>query len=184
MMSDDLQQKIEDLEYQFKSEKHQWQLKESELQQALERQQQINERFQKHVADTRPISPNSSQLEVLQLKLEEMKQALQSANENSAQGFIDKVADVDAVLVAFHPAAGHLTITANHMLTYSQDPMAYAAKKCHVSTPLYCAWLAHYEMPKCHRCAIKIDAVQHPKDFEQGLSDACKLHRQLGDYQS
>jgi len=104
---------------------------------------------------------------------------LQDAEHRSVEQFINRIDALEAVIVCFHPGAGHLTIAAESMLAYSENPTAYAANKCGVSEESYSAWLDHYDDPKCQKCRVEIPRLEAPQDFQKGIHDHCKLHRSL-----
>lgn len=117
-----------------------------------------------HQADQQQIAALSAQIEDLQ--------------ERSVERFVSRVSGLDAVLVAFHPGAGHLTITPDSMQLYADNPIAYAAQKCFVAEEKYRAWLDHYDDPRCQQCQTEVPRIEQPRDFEHRLSAYCKLHRQ------
>jgi len=110
-------------------------------------------------------------VEVLTRRIEELEAT-------SIDRFIDRISGLEAVLVAFHPGAGHLTITPDNMKLYADNPVAYAAQKCFVNEEQYRDWLDHYDNPKCQQCQDEIPRVEQPRDFEYRLSAFCKLHKQ------
>jgi hypothetical protein len=102
-----------------------------------------------------------------------------TAEEHSVEHFIHRLDALEAVLVCFHPGAGHLTISAENMQSYAENPTAYAAQKCQVSESLYSAWLDHYDDPKCQQCRNEVPRIEHPQDYQTQLQGYCKLHRQM-----
>jgi hypothetical protein len=106
-----------------------------------------------------------------------LQQQVESLEEQSIDRFVSRIGGLDAVLVAFHPGAGHLTITPDNMKLYADNPIAYAAQKCFVGEEAYRNWLDHYDDPRCQQCQAEIPRVEQPRDFEYRLSAFCKLHK-------
>jgi hypothetical protein len=146
-----------------------------ELKQALSQQQEMNEAFKQ----TQPIEIKLSEdFDALGQQVAQLKESLLTAEEHSVEHFIDRLTALEAVLVCFHPGAGHLTISAEHMQSYADNPTAYAAQKCEVDEGLYSAWLDHYDDPKCQQCRTEIPRIEHPQHYQMNLQGFCKLHRQ------
>ena len=106
-----------------------------------------------------------------------LEQQVENLEEQSIDRFVSRIGGLDAVLVAFHPGAGHLTITPDNMKLYADNPIAYAAQKCFVGEEEYRNWLDHYDDPRCQQCQAEIPRVEQPRDFEYRLSAFCKLHK-------
>lgn len=147
-----------------------------DVKRALLQQQEVNDALKQ----ARPIEiKRTEDVNVLNSKVEQLQEALSSAEEQSIHHFIDRLDALEAVLVCFHPGAGHLTIAAGNMQSYAINPTAYAAKKCKVEESLYSAWLDHYDDPKCQQCRTEIPRIEHPQDYQVQLQGFCKLHRQM-----
>ena len=129
-------------------------------------------------ADSAPVQSSEAEIESLQSEIESLSARIQVLEESSIDRFVSRVSGLDAVLVAFHPGAGHLTITPDNMKLYADNPVAYAAQKCFVSEETYRNWLDHYDDPRCQQCQAEIPRVEQPRDFEQRLSAFCKMHKQ------
>ncbi|MCT7361021.1 hypothetical protein [Thalassolituus pacificus] len=152
------------------------------LTRVLEQERQEAERLRQALNESRPQSQSAlSNEEALRLKEEvaTLRQYLDSAEEQSAERFVGRLDGLEAVLVAFHPGVGHLTISPAHMLRYADNPLAYAAQKCFVSEDIYRRWLDHYDDPHCQQCKAEIPRIEHPREFDHDLNAYCKLHRQL-----
>jgi hypothetical protein len=152
------------------------------LTRVLEQERQEAERLRQALNESRPQSHSAlSDEEALRLKEEvaTLRQYLDSAEEQSAERFVGRLDGLEAVLVAFHPGVGHLTISPAHMLRYADNPLAYAAQKCFVSEDIYRRWLDHYDDPHCQQCKAEIPRIEHPREFDHDLNAYCKLHRQL-----
>ena len=176
----ELEKELADLKQVHRHEMQSHQEELDELAAALEKQKDDNERLRQAVQETRPIEPEeSAEIKALKSQVDELNAALQDAEQRSVEQFINRVEALEAVLVCFHPGAGHLTIGSDGMLAYSENPTAYAAGKCHVPEDVYSAWLDHYDDPKCQRCRIEVPRLEAPDDFQQGIHDHCKLHRSL-----
>lgn len=149
---------------------------------ALEQERQEAERLRQALSDKKPAGePEVSDEEAARLKEEAatLRQYLDQAVEQSAERFVNRLDGLEAVLVAFHPGVGHLTITPANMLRYADNPLAYAAQKCCVSEEVYRRWLNHYDDPHCQQCKAEIPRIEHPREFDHDLNAYCKLHRQL-----
>lgn len=168
IIDDELTQQLEQL-----------QAENQKLKEQLDKQIEVNDRFQRFVQETRPIAPDNAYADSLEKKIEELSLQLDQAQAHSTDDFIKRVSAAEAMLVAFHPGAGHLTIPPNKMLQYSDNPVAYAAEKCAVAEDIYAAWLEHYKHPICRRCGRDIEVVEQPQEFQKGIGDACNLHREL-----
>ncbi|WP_430461988.1 hypothetical protein ACQUQU_04120 [Thalassolituus sp. LLYu03] len=114
-----------------------------------------------------------------QIRIEALEQALAEASEHSDERLLKLLEELDAVVVAFHPGAGHLTITPANLPGYLESPMGYAARRCNVGEEVYRQWLAHYDDARCLQCSAQIPRVAHPRDFSQDLHAYCKLHRRI-----
>jgi hypothetical protein len=146
-----------------------------ELTQALAQQQDANEAL----TQSQPIeAKHSGNLDALQQQVVNLQAEMIKAEENSVEYFIHRLDALEAVLVCFHPGAGHLTIAAENMQSYSENPTAYAAQKCRVDESLYSSWLDHYDDPKCQQCRREIPRIEQPQDYHESLQGFCKLHRQ------
>jgi hypothetical protein len=148
----------------------------AELKQALAQQQEANDALQQ----SQPVPVTRTEdMDVLQQQISQLKDSALKAEEHSVEHFIDRLNALEAVLVCFHSGAGHLTISAENMESYVENPNAYAAQKCQVDEALYSAWLDHYDDPKCQQCRHEIPRVEHPQDYSVQLQGYCNLHRQM-----
>jgi len=147
-----------------------------ELKQALAQQQEANDALRQ----SQPVQiKRTEDIDALQQQLSQLQEVALRAEEHSVVHFIDRLNALEAVLVCFHSGAGHLTIAAEHMESYAENPTAYAAHKCQVDEALYSAWLDHYDDPKCQQCREEIPRVEHPQDYSVQLQGFCNLHRQM-----
>ncbi|MCJ8167737.1 chromosome partitioning protein ParA [Atopomonas sediminilitoris] len=120
---------------------------------------------------------------------QELQQLQKRCDELSAGGpgqLLKRLTDMGVVFVAYHPGAGHLTISLADMPRYQENPMAFAAAKCFVNEGVYRQWLAHYQSPACdtrlpggERCGITLDRVDQPSRYVPGQSNCCSRHRSL-----
>jgi hypothetical protein len=154
----------------------------AELKQALAQQQEANEALAQQVGEQAQQVNNSDDVIAMQQQIEYLQSTLNVAESRSIEHFISRVDALEAVLVCFHPGAGHLTIGAESMQAYAENPTAYAAKKCHVNETLYSAWLDHYDDPKCQQCRSEIPRIENPQDYQRQLQGFCKLHRSMIEY--
>lgn len=98
--------------------------------------------------------------------------------------FLERLENLGISFIAFHPGAGHISVTLAEMGAYMENPIAYAADKCLVSEEHYRRWLAHYQKPECQApltndtvCACRIRRVDVPSQFLVGESDRCEKHK-------
>ncbi|MAR92224.1 MAG: hypothetical protein SV765_14415 [Pseudomonadota bacterium] len=98
--------------------------------------------------------------------------------------FLERLEALGISFIAFHPGAGHVSITLAEMPSYMENPIAYAANKCLVSEEHYRKWLSHYQKPECQApltaekiCACRIPRVDVPSQFVVGASDRCEKHK-------
>lgn len=105
-------------------------------------------------------------------------------NHEGAQKVLQKLEDLGLNFIAFHPGAGHISIPADQIGEYMENPVAFAARKCLVTEDHYRAWLAHYENPVCQIstgageqvCGKRVIRVEVPNQFKPGESD-CNSNR-------
>ena len=117
--------------------------------------------------------------EVTALKRNQAKEA-----NSGAQKVLEKLEELGLSFIAFHPGAGHISIPANQIAGYMENPVAFAARKCLVTEDHYRAWLAHYENPVCQvgigqdgqACGKRVIRVEVPNQFKPGVSD-CNANR-------
>lgn len=121
----------------------------------------------------------------LRAELEELKDKLAEASGDD--GIIERLRELEVVYVAYHPGAGHITMTAWEIRRYAANPMAFVASKCFVTEEHYKAWLEHFEHPACKHvsasgvhCNCPVDKVSIPSEFEPGVSDHCPRHAVSG----
>ncbi len=102
---------------------------------------------------------------------------------NSGDQLLGKLTAAGINFVSFHPGAGHLTINAEDMAAYLDNPQEYVAKTCGVSRLQYQNWLAHYQSPVCQAladngqcCGEALERIAVPSDFYAGESDRCAQH--------
>lgn len=147
-----------------------------ELKQTLSKQQELNEALE----HSQPVEiKRTEDFVAMGQQVSQLQEALLTAEEHSVEHLIQRLDALEAVLVCFHPGAGHLTITAEKVQSYAKNPTAYAAQKCNVDEVRYSAWLDHYDDPKCRQCRNEIPRVEHPQKYQVQLQGFCELHRQM-----
>ncbi|MCK0153911.1 hypothetical protein MWU49_09360 [Alcanivorax sp. S6407] len=112
--------------------------------------------------------------EIAELKRNQTREA-----SSGAQKVLEKLEDLGLSFIAFHPGAGHISIPADQIAEYMENPVAFAARKCLVTEDHYRAWLAHYENPVCQVsagvegqvCGKRVIRVEVPNQFKPGVSD-------------
>lgn len=111
--------------------------------------------------------------EVREARREQIKMA-----NSGAQKLLEKLQALGLNFIAFHPGAGHVSISAQEISDYMQNPLAFAARKCLVTEEHYRAWLRHYENPVCQVgdangqiCGKRVIRVDVPNQFKPGVSD-------------
>ncbi|ASK36458.1 hypothetical protein CEK62_07455 [Alcanivorax sp. N3-2A] len=117
--------------------------------------------------------------ELAALRRDQLKQA-----NSGAQKMLEKLEDLGLSFIAFHPGAGHISVPAEQIADYMDDPLAFAARKCLVTEEHYRAWLRHYENPVCQMalggdagaCGKRVIRVDVPSQFKPGVSD-CNSNR-------
>lgn len=98
--------------------------------------------------------------------------------------FMNRLRENKVSFVVFHPGAGHINIEIDAIGEYLGNPLAYAAKSCKVTEPVYKQWLVHHDNPVCQCfsdakgeiCGKKLKSVINPVQFVPGRSDRCPLH--------
>ena len=114
---------------------------------------------------------------------EQKRNKAKDAN-SGAQKTLEKLEELGLSFIAFHPGAGHISIAADQVASYMENPIAFAARKCLVTEDHYRAWLAHYESPTCQvpvgadetPCGKRVIRVEVPNQFKPGVSD-CNANR-------
>ena len=112
--------------------------------------------------------------EIAELKRNQTREA-----SSGAQKVLEKLEDLGLSFIAFHPGAGHISIPAEQIAEYMENPVAFAARKCLVTEDHYRAWLAHYANPVCQVsagmegqvCGKRVIRVEVPNQFKPGVSD-------------
>ncbi|RMF14005.1 MAG: DNA repair ATPase [Gammaproteobacteria bacterium] len=114
---------------------------------------------------------------------EEVRQLKEELASREGADKLQQLAELDVVLVVYHPGAGHITLPVQDVDRYIANPQGYAAEKCFVEEELYRAWLEHYEHPVCmHQnsdgslCGESVTAISTPSDFVPGVNDRCAKH--------
>ncbi|MEQ9509122.1 MAG: hypothetical protein RLN92_08765, partial [Alloalcanivorax xenomutans] len=117
--------------------------------------------------------------DVAGLKHQQMK-----VSNAGGEQMLRKLESLGLSFIAFHPGAGHVSIGADQISDYMENPLAFAARKCLVTEDHYRAWLAHYENPVCQvavgpearACGKRVIRVDVPNQFKPGVSD-CNSNR-------
>jgi hypothetical protein len=128
------------------------------------------------------LSNRSEREEQLRAELEELSESIGEGYEGSS--IIKRLKELEVVYVVYHPGAGHITMTSDEILRYVENQNAFIAAKCFVTENQYVAWLEHFENPVCRHkneqgqvCALPVDKVSIPSEFELGLDDRCERHQ-------
>ncbi len=121
--------------------------------------------------------------EQLRAKLEELSEVCGGSG-SSGDGVLSRLKELDVVYVAYHPGAGHITMTASEINDYAENTNAFVAAKCFVTEAQYLAWLRHFDHATCqhldrsgHVCGKSVSKVSAPSDFQSGVSDMCENHK-------
>lgn len=103
---------------------------------------------------------------------------------NGADKFFKRLEESGLNFIAYHPGAGHVSVSVSRVGEYLDNPPAFAAEKVGLSAEAYLYWLHHYEKPCCEApimggkiCGQKIQRHENPRDFSPGISDRCERHR-------
>ena len=128
------------------------------------------------------LSNRGDREEQLRAELEELSESIGGGIETSS--IIKRLKELEVVYVVYHPGAGHINMTSDDILRYVENPNAFIASKCFVTEGQYLAWLEHFDNPVCrhkneqgHVCALQIDKVSIPSEFDQGVDDRCERHQ-------
>jgi len=120
--------------------------------------------------------------EQLRAELEELSESIGHGADGAS--IIDKLKALDVVYVAYHPGAGHITMTSLEIKDYVENPNAFVAAKCFVTEAHYLRWLEHFESPVCMHvsaagkaCEKSLSKISSPSDFELGVNDLCEVHQ-------
>ncbi len=118
----------------------------------------------------------------LQQQVDEARHDQVKMANSGVEKLLKKLQELGLNFIAFHPGAGHISIQANEITDYMQNPIAFAARKCLVTEEHYKAWLKHYENPVCqvkiggNCCGKRVIRVDVPNQFKPGESD-CNTNR-------
>lgn len=121
----------------------------------------------------------------LRAELDEVKEA--QSGSQTGDAVLEKLRELEVIYVAYHPGVGHVSMSANDIREYVENPMAFVAAKCFVTEEQYRVWLEHFENPVCKHtsasgsvCMTAIEKVSSPSEFEVGEGDRCPLHQNEG----
>lgn len=110
----------------------------------------------------------------------------QALMEQGGGRLLERIDRAGVHFVAFHPGVGQLTVPAEDMATYLEDPATFAARAQSLNPELYRLWLRHGDQPTCSAelaggkpCGRPVPKVLRPTDFVPGESDRCPNHRTL-----
>ena len=120
--------------------------------------------------------------ELLRAELEELSESIGGGIETSS--IIKRLKELEVVYVVYHPGVGHINMSSDDILLYVSNPNSFIAAKCFVTEGQYLAWLEHFDNPVCRHkndqgqvCALQLDKVSIPSEFEQGIDDRCERHQ-------
>jgi hypothetical protein len=123
----------------------------------------------------------------LQDEIEQLRTERDALREQSGDRVLERLSALGVTFMAYHPGAGHLTISLADLALYQRNPLAYAAAKCAVSEAQYSQWVQHYQQPTCvavlpsgERCNMPLDKIDAPARFVVGDSNCCARHRAQG----
>lgn len=126
----------------------------------------------------------NEQEQSLREELEKSQQENQNLMANSGEELLQTLSDAGLNFIAYHPGAGHITITVDDMSEYLADKEAFAANRCGVSLNHYRQWLQHHHNPCCAAltskgevCGARIVRVMEPSEFHLGEGDRCEAHQ-------
>ncbi len=124
------------------------------------------------------VHKRDERISALEQELEEARREQTKMANTGAEQLLEKLQGLGLNFIAYHPGAGHISINANEISDYMQNPTAFAARKCLVTEEHYRAWLEHYENPVCNVevgngriCGKRVIRVDEPNQFQPGVSD-------------
>jgi len=101
-----------------------------------------------------------------------------------ADEFFLKLEVAGLSFIAFHPGAGHVSVSVDNMTQYLDNPVYFAAAKCGITEDAYRIWLTHHEKPVCQAplssgecCGKRISRTENPNNYTPGISDRCERHK-------
>jgi hypothetical protein len=125
------------------------------------------------------------QMAIFKDEVQRLKAEKQSLLTDSGKRILKSMEDNGVTFVAFHVGVGHITIAIDDVGRYIDDRTAYLAERCGITEPLFKAWQAHFNEPKCTFvdaagtcCAKAISRVEWAASFEEHVSDRCDQHKQ------
>ena len=120
----------------------------------------------------------------LRAEIAQLNSQIDQLKRDSVEEFVKKLKYLGMVGVCYQPGGGHLTITADHLISFVKNPGAFSVTHSDVSEDTYRAWLTHIETPCCTAilpdgsiCGEPVDRCGDPIRFTRGVSDRCEKHQ-------
>ena len=120
----------------------------------------------------------------LRAEIAQLNNQIEQLKRDSVEEFVKKLKYLGMVGVCYQPGGGHITVTADHLISFVRNPGSFSLTHSDVSEDTYRAWLAHIETPTCTAilpngqiCGEPLERCGDPIRFTRGVSDRCEKHR-------
>ncbi|MDA8962553.1 hypothetical protein N9F42_00220 [Pseudomonadales bacterium] len=125
------------------------------------------------------------QINRLKSEVLELKAYVKQLESQSVASQISSLVENGVYFVISQPGLGPLSIEAEDLIRFNNEPSAYIAERLGVDLDTYEAWLAHIKLPLCggdnrsgDSCGEHLEPVTSPQEFVAGISDYCAAHQQ------
>ena len=125
------------------------------------------------------------QINRLKSEVLELKNHTKQLESQSVASQISSLVENGVYFVISQPGLGPLSIDAEDLIRFNNEPSAYIAERLGVDLDTYEAWLAHIKLPLCggdnrsgDSCGEHLEPVTSPQEFVVGMSDYCAAHQQ------
>ncbi len=156
-----------------------------------EKNHRIDHLEERHAEDALKLREQAESIDKLEAKMKQMSEELAMFRKeklrlmaDGADKFFEKLENSGLNFIAYHPGAGHISVSVKQVAEYIENPQIFAAEKVGLSLEAYQYWLGHYEKPCCQApiiggktCGQKIQRHDNPRDFSPGISDRCEKHK-------
>ena len=125
------------------------------------------------------------QINRLKSEVLELKNHTKQLESQSVASQISSLVENGVYFVISQPGLGPLSIDAEDLIRFNNEPSAYIAERLGVDLDTYEVWLAHIKLPLCggdnrsgDSCGEHLEPVTSPQEFVVGMSNYCAAHQQ------
>jgi hypothetical protein len=119
-----------------------------------------------------------------QKDMQQQLDAQAAATQAAVDTLLAELVGLHMSFVVYHAGLGNITLPAQDLPLYLQNPIAYAAGKCMVTEASYRSWLEQSSNPRCtasigegRLCEARLIRIDSPTKFVPGQSDRCSRHQ-------